>query len=32
MNTKISYEAYIVPQRRLVTEFDNDMAKLLKEN
>ena len=30
-NTRISYEAYGVPQRRLVTEFDNDMAKLLKE-
>ena len=30
-NTGISYEAYGVPQRRLVTEFDNDMAKLLKE-
>ena len=31
MNTKISYEAYGVPQRRLVPEFDNEMAKLLKE-
>ena len=30
-NTGISYEAYGVPQQRLVTEFDNDMAKLLKE-
>ena len=30
-NTGISYEAYGVPQRRLVTEFDNNMAKLLKE-
>ena len=30
-NTRISYEAYGVPQRRLVTEFDNDMAKLLQE-
>ena len=30
-NTGISYEAYGVPQRRLVTEFGNDMAKLLKE-
>ena len=30
-HTKISYEAYGVPQQRLVTEFDNDMAKLLKE-
>jgi hypothetical protein len=30
-NTGISYEAYGVPQRRLVTEFDNNMTKLLKE-
>ena len=30
-HTKISYEAYGVPQQRLVIEFSNDMAKLLKE-
>ena len=30
-NTRISYEAYGVPRRRLVTEFNNDMAKLLQE-
>ena len=30
-NTGISYEAYGVPQRRLVTEFGNNMVKLPKE-
>ena len=31
MNTKISYEAYGLPQRRLMTEFGHNMTKLLKE-